>query len=64
MKEKKPKVKLIGQDGNVFAIIGRVSAALKKAGFPEKAKEFADAAFKADSYDAVLRLCMKYVDVS
>lgn len=59
----KPVVELSGQDGNVFSIIGRVSKALKRAGQPEKAKEFCDKAMKSESYDAVLRLCMDYVEV-
>lgn len=59
----KPHCKLTGKDGNVFAIIGLVVAALKNAGFPEHAVEFREKAFKAESYDEVLRLCMEYVDV-
>jgi hypothetical protein len=56
-------VKLTGEDGNVFNIIGKVSKSLKRAGMADKAKEFTDKAFKADSYDAVLLLCFEYVDV-
>lgn len=63
MSEVKPTVQLIGEDGNVFAIIGRVSKALKRAGQREKAKEFTDKAMKSGSYDEVLRLCMDYVEV-
>lgn len=59
----KPTVKLIGQDGNVFGIIGAVSKALKRAGQPDQAKEFTEAAFASDSYDAVLRLVMEYAEV-
>ncbi|MFC1582193.1 hypothetical protein ACFL4W_01510 [Planctomycetota bacterium] len=55
---------LIGTDGNVFSIIGRVRGTLRQAGMTEKAQEFADRAFKAESYDAVLQLCMEYVEVS
>ena len=40
----KPKtnvtVKLVGEDGNVFNIIGKVSRELKRAGFKDEAKEF------------------------
>ena len=36
----KPKCKLIGEDGNVFAIIGRVSKTLKRNGQIDKVKEF------------------------
>jgi hypothetical protein len=35
MAKQKPRVKLLGQDGNAFFIIGSVLAALKKAGYPE-----------------------------
>mgnify|MGYP001603400111 FL=1 len=56
-------VLLTGQDGNVFLIIGRVSKALKRAGYAEAAKEFGAAAMNAPSYDAVLQLCMRIVNV-
>jgi len=60
----KPKVQLSGEDGNVFAIIGRVSRALKHASQPEKAEEFTTRAFSSGSYGEVLALCGEYVDVS
>lgn len=59
-----PKVKLTGTDGNAFAIIGKVSKALKKAGLKDKADEFVKRAFSAGSYDEVLQLCCEYVEVS
>lgn len=60
----KPTVQLVGEDGNVFNIIGLVSRALKKAGQPEQAKEFTARAFQARSYDEVLRLTFEYADVT
>jgi len=60
----KPFVQLSGEDGNVFSIIGSVTKALKKAGVPDRAKEFTDKAFDASSYDEVLRLAMEYCDVA
>lgn len=60
----KPECKLVGENGNVFNIIGLVSKALKKAGQPDKAKEFVARAFKSGSYDNVLALCFEYVEVS
>lgn len=57
------RVKLTGTDGNVFAIIGKVSRALKDAGFREEARAFEQECFGAGSYDEVLVLCMKTVDV-
>jgi len=62
-KPPKPPCKLVGTDGNVFAVIGRVKQALKKAGQDEQASEFVQKAFAAKSYDEVLALCMDYVDV-
>ncbi len=59
----KPVCRLVGQDGNVFFIIGRVRRTLQTAGKPDQAREFADRAFGAGSYDEVLQLCMEYVEV-
>jgi hypothetical protein len=59
----KPTVKLIGTDGNVFSIIGKVSRALKQAGQETKAKEFCSKAMNAKSYDEVLQMMFDYVEV-
>lgn len=59
----KPRCKLIGEDGNVFNIIGRVEKALKNAGLKDKAEEFKQKAFSAENYNQVLCLAMEYADV-
>ena len=59
----KPVCKLIGTDGNVFSIIGRVRRALREAGQDDRAREFVEKAFRSRSYDEVLQLCLEYVDV-
>lgn len=56
-------VKLIGEDGNVFAIIGRVAGNLKRAGYRDEAKEFQTTALKCSSYNEVLALVQNYVIV-
>ena len=56
-------VKLVGEDGNVFNIIGKVSRELKRAGFKDEAKQFQDEVFQCKNYDEVLQLVFKYVDV-
>jgi hypothetical protein len=56
-------VELIGQDGNVFGIIGRVRRAIVAAEGNAAALEFTNAAFASDSYDEVLRLVMRTVNV-
>jgi len=58
-----PVCRLIGTDGNVFAIIGKVQRTLREAGQPERASAFAERAFQSRSYDEVLQLCLEYVDV-
>lgn len=51
-------VKLVREDGNVFAIIGKACGALKRAGMLDEAKAFSEAALARSSYDAGLRLAM------
>ena len=64
MKTKHPDVtvQLSGEDGNVYAIIGRVSGALRRAGYREDADAFQKAAVTCHSYGEVLQLCMAAVD--
>jgi hypothetical protein len=57
----KPKCKLVGEDGNAFAILGRVSKALKRAGQGDKVDEFRKKAMSGD-YTHLLATCMEYVD--
>lgn len=59
----KPTCKLIGEDGNVFNIIGLVQKSLRRAGMQDKAKEFANLAMQSESYGAVLTLAGEYVDI-
>ncbi len=56
-------VKLVGEDGNAFAILGRVMRAMKLAGLP---KEVQDAYFTeatSGDYDHLLQTTMKWVKV-
>jgi hypothetical protein len=60
----KPRCKLTGTDGNVFALAARVAAALENADQPEKAAEMKTKLLReCHSYDDALRLFMAYVDV-
>lgn len=59
----RPVCRLIGTDGNVFAIIGKVRRTLREAGQPQRAIAFSERAFQSRSYDEVLQLCMEYVEV-
>jgi hypothetical protein len=59
---RKPECELVGTDGNVFAIIGQVSKALKRDGQRDRAKEWSERAMKCGSYDEVLQLLHDYVE--
>ena len=60
--ETTPTVKLIGQDGNAFAIMGRVNNALRRAGADQEyIDKYLDEAISGD-YDHLLAVSMKYVD--
>ena len=59
----KPTVKLIGQDGNAFSIMGRVKKALMQAGAD---KEYVDKYLKESTvadYSYLLAVSMEYVNV-
>ena len=59
---KKPKMQLIGQDGNIFAIMGRASRLLKSAGQSDKAKEMCGRVMASKSYNAALTIVSEYVE--
>jgi len=55
-------VRLVGEDGNAFAIMGRVTNALRRAGAGSVAiTEFRDEAMSGD-YDNLLRTVMAWVN--
>ena len=56
-------VKLVGEDGNAFAILGAVSKALRAAGYGDEVQAFHDEATAGD-YDELLRTVMDWVSVS
>lgn len=58
-----PTVKLIGENGNAFAILGSVAKALKSAGAD---KEYVDGYLNramSGDYNHLLGVTMEYVDV-
>jgi hypothetical protein len=61
--EPRPIVKLVGEDGNAFAILGRVLKAMRKAGCSQVHID----AFKSEAtsagYGNLLVTAMKYVEV-
>lgn len=62
----KPKCKLIGEDGNIFSLIGLARRALKESDLPdkrEKMDELYKRATSTSSYGEALSIIMEYVEV-
>lgn len=59
----RPVAKMIGQDGNVFNLIGIASRALKKAGKIDEDKEMMSRITKAGSYSEALTILTDYVRI-
>ena len=60
-KSEKPKCKLLGEDGNIYNLMGIASRTLKKNGLEEM---FNKITTEAKSYDEALCIIMDYVDVT
>lgn len=59
----KPVVKLIGQDGNIFNLIGIASRVLKRAGMEREAKEMTERIFACGSYEEALCIIDEYCEI-
>jgi len=57
------RVKLIGEDGNAFAILGAVSKALRQANVPKSEIDAFFSEATAGDYNHLLRTVMKTVEV-
>lgn len=63
VKYPKIKVKLVGEDGNAFAIMGRVRQAMQRGKVPaEEIKEFTEECMSGD-YNHLLTTCMNWVSI-
>jgi hypothetical protein len=59
----KPRCKLIGEDGNIFNLIGIAARSLRKAGLADKATEMSQKVMQSQSYTEALSIIMEYVEV-
>lgn len=59
----KPKCKLIGENGNIFNLMGIASRTLREADMHKEADEMVDRITKSQSYDEALAIIMEYVEV-
>lgn len=59
---KRPKMKLVEQDGNIFAILGRAYRLLQRNGQTKMAKEMYNRVCQAKNYPEVLYIISEYVE--
>lgn len=57
-------VNLVGEDGNAFAIMGRVSKALQRAGASKAERDAYYNEATSGDYDNLLRVTMSWVNVT
>ena len=62
LQKEKPKMDLIGEDGNIFAVMGRASGLLKEAGQKAEAEEMINRVTSSGSYDEALGIISEYVE--
>ena len=60
--QQKPKMRLIGEDGNIFAILGRASGLLKDAGMKAQSDEMFQRVTACGDYDKALHIISEYVE--
>lgn len=61
---KKPDCALIGQDGNIFNLVGIASHTLKHCGLADQAKEMSSRVMSSGSYNEALSIIGEYVNIT
>jgi hypothetical protein len=61
--EKKPRVKLVGADGNAFSVLGLCRRAAQKAGWPTEKIDSVMKEMRAGDYNHLLATAMENFDV-
>ena len=59
----KPRCKLIGENGNIFNLLGIASRTLKEAGLKSDADEMVERVTSSNSYLEALAVISEYVDI-
>ena len=62
--QKKPDCPLIGQDGNIFNLMGIASRTLRQNGMPDQAKEMCERIHASGSYYEALNIIGDYVNIT
>lgn len=62
--QEKPDCALIGQNGNIFNLVGIASRTLRESGLEEQAKEMTNRVFASNSYSEALGIIGEYVNIT
>ena len=62
--KQKPDCELIGQDGNIFNLMGIASRTLRENGMKEEATEMRTRIMESDSYSSALCIISEYVNIT
>jgi hypothetical protein len=60
----KPDCPLIGENGNIFNLVGVAARTLKKNSMPEEAKEMRERVFESGDYEEALGIISEYVNIT
>ena len=60
--QQKPQMQLLGEDGNIFSILGRASKLLNRAGMKAQSDEMFERVTACGDYDKALHIISEYVD--
>ncbi len=63
-RQTKPDCPLIGENGNIFNLVGIASKTLKRNGLSEEASEMTAKVFKSGSYEEALGIIGEYVNIT
>lgn len=63
-KQQKPNCPLIGEDGNIFNLVGIAARTLKRNGLSEQASEMTEKVFGSGSYEEALGIIGDYVNIT
>jgi len=63
-KHAKPDCPLIGENGNIYNLVGIASRTLKRNGLSDEASEMSEKVFGSGSYDEALGIIGEYVNIT
>lgn len=63
MENQKPECKLIGEDGNIFNLVGIAARTLRRNGKSAQVDEMRSRVYSSESYEAALAIIDEYVEI-